>query len=149
VVDVMFNDCHFMVTDTGGFAVQLVNETGAPSIRGTLVRAGTTNYSFTSTIANDDKTIGVVRQENVPSGQPCWVLVYGIAEVLLENGTTSTAGYWCRTSKTASGRAIMNLVEPPGGGSGALKNRTYGIGHCIETKPAGTNVFAKCVIRFG
>lgn len=149
MVDIMLNDCHFLVTDTGGFAIQLINKTGAPSIKGTLARTGAIDNSFITTYADDGEAIGVVRQSGVADGQLCWILVYGIAEVLLENGTASTAGYWCRTSSIAPGRAVMNMAIPPGGGVPELCERCCGIGRCIETKAAGTDVYARCVIRFG
>jgi hypothetical protein len=147
MADLTFNN-RFMVTDAGGFAIRLINKTGGASVKGTLVDAGTIDNSFITALADDVMPLGVVYQAGVADGTPCWVVIYGIAEVLLEDSTASTAGYWCRTSITAAGRCTMDTAAPPGGGVVELDRHQREIGHCVETKVAGTSVIAKCVMHF-
>jgi hypothetical protein len=147
VADLTFND-RLMITDAGGMAVRLINKTGSASVKGTLVKAGTVDGSFIVTLADEAMPCGVVYQAGVADGSTCWVVVYGIAEVLLEDSTASTAGYWCRTSITAAGRATMSTAAPPGGGVTELTAHEKEIGHCLETKGSGTNVIAKCIMHF-
>lgn len=147
MADLIFND-RFMITDAGGHAVRLINKTGAPSVKGTLVKAGTVDGSFIVTAADEAMPIGVVYQTGVADGDLCWVVNYGIAEVLLEDATASTAGYWCRTSTTVAGRGTMNTASPPGGGITELDQHEREIGHCIESKAQGVNVIAKCIMHF-
>jgi hypothetical protein len=147
VADLIFND-RFMVTDAGGLAVRLINKTGSPSVKGTLVKAGTVDGSFIITATDEAMPCGVVYQAGVADGSACWVVIQGIAEVLLQDSTASTAGYWCRTSVTTAGRGTMNTAVPPGGGITELDNHEREIGHCIESKGSGTNVIAKCIMHF-
>jgi hypothetical protein len=147
MADLVFND-RFMITDAGGHAIKLINKTGSASVKGTLVKAGTVDGSFIITAADEAMPIGVVYQAGIADGGVCWVVTLGIAEVLLENTTASTAGYWCRTSVTVAGRCTMNTASPPGGGITELDRHEREIGHCIESKAQGANVIAKCVMHF-
>lgn len=143
-----FNDRKFMITDVGGVAIRLLNKTGSASVKGMLVKAGSVDNSFISTGTDEAMPIGVVYEAGVADASLCWVTIYGVAEVLLEDSTASTAGYWCRTSTTAAGRCIMSTAAPPGGGVSELDQHEREIGHCIETKGSGTSVLAKCIMHF-
>jgi hypothetical protein len=142
MADLVFND-RFMITDAGGFAVRLINKTGVNSVKGTLVRASTTPGGFSASVADGRQAFGAVYQAGVADGSLAWVTVSGVAEVLLEDGTASTAGNWCRGSAAVAGRATMNAADPS---STTVHERE--IGHCIETKAQGVSVIAKCIMHF-
>ena len=140
------HDERFKITKEGGYAVRLINNTGASSVKGTLVSAsGSIDEGFILQ-ANEFDTIGVVYENNIPDGGMCWVVIAGITEVLIEDGTTATRSYWASAS-TVDGRA---LITTPPSGIGALSTSTHfkEIGHCIESKGSGTNVLAKVVLHF-
>ncbi len=137
-----------MITPIGGIAIQLTNKTGGASVKGTIVIADTTtDNAFDITEADDDHPIGVVYEAGVADAAECWVVIYGIAEVLLKDTTASTHGYWVKTSDTA-GRADATIAAPPGGGISELDEHMQEIGHCLETQTGGTDVLAKIVMHF-
>jgi len=72
----------------------------------------------------------------------------GVAEVLLEDTTTSTRGYWAAISTTQNGRADITLAVPPGGGIPQADRHFQEIGHSLESKPAGTDVLSKIILHF-
>ena len=137
------------LTVEGGIAVKLTNKTGAASVKGTLVIADTTtDDAFKIMPANGVMVIGAVYENGIADGSECWVVIAGIAEVLLEDSTAATRGYWARTSVNDNGRADITNAAPPGGGIPELDIHTAEIGHCIESKSAGTDVLAKIIMHF-
>lgn len=133
--------------ETSLYKVQLINKTGSPSVKGTIVSASPNHdLSFIlQTIQYD--AIGVVYQDGVADGDLCYIIIAGIADVLLENNTASVRGNWVYAS-TADGRANASLLEPSGGGFTNAQEHFKEIGHCLESKTSGTNVLAKCLIHF-
>jgi hypothetical protein len=133
------------VTAEGGFAVLLLNKTGSVSVKGTLVEPSPgTDGAFTTTGANAFDAMGAVYVSGIADGSLCPVVVGGIAEVLLEDGTASTRNYWARTSTSVGGRADITNAGPPG----LVLTHFAEIGHCIESKASGTDVLAKIVMHF-
>ena len=92
--------------------------------------------------------IGVVYESGIADGQECWICIAGRCQVLLQNSTASTKGYWVRTSTSAAGRADITNAAPPGGGIPELDIHQHEIGHCLETKTDGTNVLAYILVHF-
>lgn len=135
------------MTPEGGFAIKLINKTGSSSVKGTIVCASTNlgnSFMLTPTSGKAyNKSIGAVYESGVADGSECWVVVSGIVEVLIDDGTSSTTGNWACSSTTTSGRATLNTDDP---NSQDVHNRE--IGHVIETKSSGTNVLAKIVMHF-
>lgn len=132
------------ITELGGIAVRMINKTGSNSVSGELVEADTTtDNAFDQNAADGDHPIGAVYDGGVPDGSDCWVVVAGVAEVLLKDSTASTHGYWAATADVA-GRADCTSANPPG----VVAAHFQEIGHCIETKTGGTNVKAKIVLHF-
>lgn len=128
--------------------VRLINRTGAPSVKGTLVSASNTHDMAVKLQANEYDTIGVIDQDGVPDGSPVWIRISGIAEVLLKDGTASTRGNWVLASD-ADGRADATQPAPPNGSTLAeLQQHFKEVGHCLESKAAGTNVKCKIVLHF-
>lgn len=136
------------ITPIGGICIRLLNKTGVASVLGTVVQADTVNdNAFKACGADGLMAIAVVYQVGVADGSLCWVVVYGIAQVLLKDATLSTRGNWVYVSDVA-GRANATLAAPPGGGIPELDIHMGEIGHCIESKGADTDVLAKVVVHF-
>lgn len=133
-------------TAEGGLAIKLVNKTGSNSVKGTVIRAGTVVDNSFSLETEEFEAIGVVYDNGIADGNDCFVVVSGIAEVLLKDGTAATRGYWVKCADI-DGRA--EVTTPPTG-IGALSTAEHfkEIGHCIESKSSGTNVLAKIVLHF-
>ena len=135
--------------ERGGFMVKMINKTGAPSVKGTVVRASTTtDFAFTASATDEAQPIGVVYCNGVADAGECFVVVHGPAQVLLQDSTTSTRGYWVFTSDTAAGRADATTAAPAGSSFAEVNTHMQEIGHCIESKGAGTNVLAWVIVHF-
>ena len=137
------------ITPEGGLAVQFINDTGANSIAGTLVETSeSTDNAVIITDADCTDPIGVIYEDGIADGELVWVVIYGIADVLLEDSTTATHGYWARTSTTQPGRADITNNLPPGGTIQALEQHLSEIGHCIQSVTAGTDKKARIIKHF-
>lgn len=137
---------NIFLTPEGGIATYMVNGTGSTSVKGSVVSAsGAADSSFILQ-ANQYDAIGIVYESGIAAGQPCRVVFAGVAEVLFEDGVAPVRGYWVQ-AHTTDGRAT-NLTEPSGGGFVNSNEHFKEIGHCQESKSAGTNVLAKCVVHF-
>lgn len=132
-------------TPEGGLAIRLTNDTGAASVKGSLIEAShAVEQAVSLTDASgDDDCMGVIHEDGVADGDPVWVVVAGMADVLLEDGTSATRGYWAGTAATA-GRADITNLDPPG----LVDAHFTEIGHCVQSATAGTNVLARCVLHF-
>lgn len=129
------------ITTDGGFFQTFINNTGS-SVKGTIVIASTTvNNAVDIAPANSDSPIGVILENGVANGQPVKVVVYGKAEVLLKDSTSSTRGYWCGVSDVA-GRMYQLSTVP------STTEHSREIGHSLESKSAGTNVLSLVTIHF-
>jgi hypothetical protein len=130
---------------TGEYGPQfkLTNRTGSNTVKGTIVRASTANdMAFETEAADEDEPIGIVYEGGVADGSDAWVWGSGaVAQVLLVNSTAATRGYWASVG-SAAGRADMTNADP------IVANHWREIGHCLESKTAGTNVLARALIHF-
>ncbi len=137
------------MTPIGGYAIKLTNTTGANTVAGQLVKAdAATNDAVILTAANELECFGVFLDSGVADDAEAWVVVSGIADVAMEDNTTSTRGNWVRTSITEAGYADATNAATP-----QPINQTHftEIGHCIETVTAtgeGTHVSARCILHF-
>lgn len=139
---------NFKITKEGGYAIKLLNNTGSSSVKGTLVSASPNIDNSFILQTNEFDTIGVVYEDGIANESSCWVVISGIAQVLLKNSTSATRGYWAIAADT-DGRA--NITQPTPQPNNTLSEHTIHfkeIGHCIESKNAGTDVLAKCVLHF-
>lgn len=134
------------LTAEGGYTVPLVNKTGSATVKGTVVAVSSgTASAFTAQTVEYD-SIGVVYDAGIADGSSCRVVVAGIADVLLKDGTAGTRGYWVQADPV-DGRASM-LAMPPGGGIPQHDEHFKEVGHCMQTVGAGTNVLARCILHF-
>lgn len=131
-------------TVEGGLAVRLINKTSVASVKGTVVTtaAGTDN-AFDLTAGDDVDPIGVVYETGIADGSECWVVVAGIADVLLKDTTAATRNYWAATSDTGGRADCTNAASP-----GLILTHFQEIGHCLESKSSGTDVLAKVLLHF-
>jgi hypothetical protein len=136
-------------TGERGVQILLINNTGAASVKGTVVRADTTDdNSFILAPANSDEPFGVVYNSGIADSLETWIWIGGKVQVLLQDSTASTRGYWVRTSLTVAGRADATNADPPGAGIPELDRHMCEFGHCLESKIAGTNVLCFVNIHF-
>lgn len=136
------------ITDIGGLTVRSTNKTGVNSVKGTIIMASTgTDNAFMIAGANTVAAAGVVFEDGVADGSECWVVISGIAQVLLKDNTASTRGYWVQLSDVA-GRADATVSAPPGGGVPELDNHMQEIGHAAQSQTAGSDVLCAIVLHF-
>ena len=82
------------LTPEGGIAVRLTNKTGSASVKGTLCELSPSVDSAVVTVgANEPDVIGVMYESGIADGSDVWVVIQGVAEVLLKDTTASTRGY--------------------------------------------------------
>ena len=138
---VIANNGNGISTD-GGYYITLINKTGANSVKGTIVIASTTtDNAIDIAPTNSDSPIGVILEDGVPDGSLVKVVISGKAYALLENGESSTRGYWCQVSSTQAGR-MSQLVNPD------PTTHWTELGHSLESKTAGTNVLSLVILHF-
>lgn len=120
-----FGDSGF--TSLGGYYETFINDTGADSIKGTIVVASLSTYDAVDIAPGSSQmAVGVIYEDGVANGLPVKVVVSGKAEVLLRSGQNSHFGYWCGVSDVA-GR-MYQLSSPPG----LLINISTGIGQSLD-----------------
>ena len=134
-------------TPEGGIAEFYTNNTGAPSVGGLVVKLDTTDRNVTTTAISDLEPIGVIYDADwnvgVANGSEIAVVTEGNANALLEDGTAATAGNWVQTSDVQAGRINATSTGAPGGLLGQLFAHFQEMGHCEETKIAGTDVICE------
>jgi len=139
----------WLYTADGGVAELYTNNTGSASVKGTVVIIDPTDGAGVVVApAGAPDFIGVVYEDGVADGQPVRVVVRGDAYMLLEDSTASTIGYWVGISETQNGRVDATLAAPAGGTIAELNRHFEEIGHCRETKTAGTDVLCLVHMHF-
>lgn len=123
-------------------ALRLINETGAASVKGTLVQPHTNDRSFELTDANCVECFGAVYEDGIAEHAECLVVIGGRVQVMLKDATLSTTKNWVKTADVA-GRADATGASPA-----AAPQHFQEIGHCIETKGADTDVLAFIMMHF-
>lgn len=130
-----------VLTVDGGFAVHMVNKTGAPSVKGSAVTAGEAVQNSFVLESSQFATIGYVYESGIADGAECLVVKAGKAKALLKDGTAATRGYLIRPSSDTPGR--VEAVVPSGGiGAQATADHFKEAGHCLENQDAGVGVLA-------
>ena len=123
---------YFKITPEGGFAVRLTNKSGAVSVKGQIVsHKGTVARAFDLTAVDANHCLGVVYESGIADAAECWVVVSGIAQVLMKNA--ATMGHICRIPLAA------DEVKAAGYAMDASQSSTasvYKIGDVLETADA-------------
>ncbi len=133
------------LTGDGGLCVKLTNATNLTSVKGWVVQASTSSNNAFQIGINAYDAIGCCYESGIPSGQQAWVVVSGIASVLLHN--TSSRGGWIQPSTTQAGRGL-EMTPPSGLGSLTQDMHFKEIGHCLEQFASGSDYLAKAIIHF-
>lgn len=133
-------------TPEGGLAVKYVNGTGAPSVKGDVVGPSTAADGRFILETNEFDAVGVVYESGIADGSPCWVVISGQADVLLEDGTASTRGN-IAVSSDVDGRADCTIANP-GSGLPAVETHFKEIGHCLQSVAAGTGKLCRIMLHF-
>ncbi len=133
------------ITVEGGTYVWMINKTTAASVKGSIVSTDTAvDYAFRLCPADGYDPIGVVYDAGIADASWCRVVVSGIADVLIQDSTAATRNNWVRTCISTAGRANATYPASPG-----LDITHFAqIGQCMESKIAGTNVLARCILNF-
>ncbi len=136
-------------TPEGGFAIRLTNKTGATSVKGSLIEADDSiDKAFKFTEADTDDATGIVYESGIPDGGECWIVVNGIADVLLEDASASGHGNWVRSSITQIGRVDATNAAPPGGTINEIFAHLKEVGHSLETVAGGTDKLMRMFLHF-
>lgn len=134
------NDIGF--TADGGMYITLINATGSPSVKGTIVAtSNTTDNAARLAPANAIYPIGAIVDSGVPVGRLMKVAIAGKAYVLLKNGEEAKHGHWCGVSDVA-GR-VYQRTDPP-----STTDHSREVGHSLESKASGTNVLCLVNLHF-
>lgn len=127
-------------TADGGLAVQMVNKTGAPSVKGTVVSVYTAtavDNAFQLAPVDALDPIGVVYEAGVADGAAAWVTVSGKAKVLFKAATTR--GQVARTGISADTGEAAGYAMPmavPSNPNVAVDDHFREMGHILESKDA-------------
>ena len=132
---------YFKITPEGGFAVRLTNKSGAVTVKGQIVsHEGTVANAFGLTAVGANHCLGVVYESGVEDGAQCWVVVAGIAQVLMKNA--ATMGHICRIPlNTDDDEAAGYAMDAEQSTSASV----YKIGDVLET--ANAEVLCKVLLH--
>ena len=135
-------------TGERGQQIKITNRTGATSVKGSVLEPSDTYDSAVAlSPANSFDPVYICAESGVADGSEMWVWCVGsYCQVLLQDSTTATRGYWVKVSDTQAGRADATNAAPPGGTIAALEDHSSELGHTGESKTAGTNVL--CLLHF-
>jgi hypothetical protein len=134
------------LTPEGGFAIKMINNTGAVSVKGNVVLPSTAVDNGVI-LSQDDipDPIGIMYEGNIQNGDEVWVVVGGIADVLY--GTAVSRGTFARTAVAADGVAAgLAVAEALPAPPFATNKHFQEIGHPIQTIAAPG--LAKTVLHF-
>jgi hypothetical protein len=137
------------ITPEGGMAYWRINDTGAPSVKGSLIEPSTTIDAAVNLLSIDDvDPIGIVYDEGVPDGDPIRVVFSGIAQVLFIGATTRHD--FARNCVAAdvgatNGQAISEAVPTP---PLATDKHFREIGHVFESVAGPGPVLALVNLHF-
>lgn len=131
-------------TAIGGFAVKMTNKTGVASVAGKVVEcSGAVDDAVALSDADGDHSIGVFLDSGIADGSETWIVVGGVADVLYEDGESSTRDQWVFMSGTAG--FAQDQAATPGHAADHWKE----IGHCCETVTyVDTPILARCILHF-
>jgi hypothetical protein len=135
-----------IITEEGGYAVRIINKTGATSVKGNVLELdGSTDLGVEKAGINDPDPCGIMYTAGVPDGGWVYMVVSGIAEVLY--GTTVTRGTFSRTPVTADsiaeGLAVNEALPTP---PFSTDKHFMEIGHPLES--IGAPGLAKTIVHF-
>lgn len=134
-------------TPEGGLAVKVINDTGAASVKGMIVKASNTIDNAVSIIPIDNPDpIGIIYDDGIPNGEYIWIVIQGKVQVLYS--TAVTRGTFSRASQSldaapVAGQAINEALPAP---PLSTNKHFQEIGHPIESR--GTPGLAMTILHF-
>ena len=134
------------LTPEGGFAIKVINKTGAASIKGYIVEASATVDMAVQYVVGDDiDPIGIIYEPGVPDGSLMWVVVSGVADVFYTGNVTRATFSRVQTAAEGltDGQAINEALPVP---PFATDKHFQEIGHPIESR-VGAGL-ARTVLHF-
>lgn len=123
------------VTAEGGFFVNMINKTGAASVKGTVVcQDSTVSNAVNKTVVDVPDAIGVIYDDGVPDGSFVRVVISGIADVYFVGNTTRK--HLARTFITADAGYVAGqaLSEAVPSAPFATDKHFCEIGHVLESR---------------
>lgn len=138
---------NFFITPEGGYAIKLINQTGAVSVKGYAVTpSDTVDNAVRNIVVDVPNPIGIVYESGVAVGQPMWVVVSGIAEAYFQNAPTRA--YLARGFVTGDTGYVAGQIKSEAVPTSpfATDKHFYELGHILETK--GAPGLAKMVLHF-
>jgi len=123
------------LTSVGGYAVNIVNRTGTNSIKGQVVAmsVGADDVGYVMLTNGMSPAIGVVFEDDEDDGDPTFVAISGIAEVLLASNALVSNGYYIYGDTNAdAGYAYGSATE-------IADQADYFLGYCLENLETTTN----------
>lgn len=128
-------------TPEGGIIETFINDTGAPSIKGTIVSASPlVDNAVSLSNASSILPMGVIYENGVRAGDIVKVVVLGKAQVLLKDGTAATRGHWCGVSDVP-GRMYQTIIPTDA-------EHFRQIGYSLEQKSASFNQLSLVQLNF-
>jgi hypothetical protein len=123
------------LTPEGGLMIQLVNKTGAVSVKGSVVCTGSAVDKSCQLIVKDaPDPIGVIYNSGIADGSPVWVVVSGVADVLFWNAPTRKQLARGSVGTEAGYEAGKVISEAIPSSPFATDKHFYEIGHVLESK---------------
>jgi hypothetical protein len=123
-----------LITKEGGYAVQLINRTGVPSVAGEVVCPSSSyNRAVQKIVIDIPDPIGVFYESGIPDGEYAWIVVSGLAMVYYIGNTTRkhiARGFITGDAGYVSGQALSEAVPSS---PFATDKHFYEIGHCLES----------------
>jgi len=127
----------------GGLSILLYNNSGAPILKGTVVKADIANDESCVPVsaAGDLDPIGVA-EHDIPTGAYGFIVVAGKAEVLIDNVGGCNREDWLGTSSTTAGYATASALPVPPTAAVHFQE----IGHTLKARGSAGLVLA--VVHF-
>jgi hypothetical protein len=133
------------VTGERGFLVKVKNVTGGTSVKGTILAACTTEDNAVCIESSGFDPIGICAESGIPANADMWMWCNGsICQVLMKDSTASVRGY-VGLCDDADGVAYVVAVPSS---NPVVAEHFRELGHCLESKDAGTGVLALFSIHF-
>ncbi len=125
-------------SDYGSPLTTVINKTGNLSVKGTLVAAHNSVDRGVRIPITPYDIIGVVYTDGIADGGEVQIIMSGLAEILLVDGTGSAPAQWMRASSDAYGRGVCT-TDPSGLGALAADDHFKEVGHSLKTVVAGVS----------
>lgn len=121
---------NMMITPEGGLAIRVYNDTGAPLLKGYVVKASTlVDDAVVLTAPSDVDPVGVVYAD-FATGTWGWIVIDGYADVYLDNAGVTPREAWIGTSNTTPGQCTSGPLPSPPNANGHFQE----VGHSVRTR---------------